>query len=151
MKNEIEENGKKTKEKINKYKNKKIEKYGHKFDSEMELNFYESVCLPNLETSYFKSVELQKNFVLQDGFRRPYDDKLIRPVLYKADFVIELSNGKFVIIDIKGQVLETFKIKWKMLMHKYRDDDRYIFKCIRGRGRNVRKGQMDYKEWIEVY
>ena len=50
--------------KRNKYHNIKHEKYGRKWDSEMELDYYETVCIPKLESGEWVKVDTQKVFIL---------------------------------------------------------------------------------------
>lgn len=80
--------------KRNKYHNIKHEKYGQKWDSEMELDYYETVCIPKLESGEWIKVDTQKIFILQEGFR--YNGKAILPIKYKADFVIETKERRIV-------------------------------------------------------
>lgn len=131
---------------INKYKNNKSEKYGRKWDSEMELDFYETVCIPALRSGEYISVDTQVVFVIQESFM--YRGKKIQPIKYKADFLIITSEGEEIIVDVKGMPPTTdFKIKWKIMKFKY---NQYTYKCLKGLGRNKRKGVMHYNKWEEV-
>ena len=104
--------------KKNKYHNVKQEKYGQKWDSEMELDYYESVCLPNLESGEWLKVDTQQTFILQEKFK--YKDKTILPIKYIADFVIETKEHELIIVDTKGMPpTSDFKLKWKMMKYKY--------------------------------
>ncbi|MBY6838625.1 DUF1064 domain-containing protein [Clostridium botulinum] len=132
--------------KRNKYHNIKTTKYNQKWDSEMELDYYESVCLPKLETGEFKSVETQRVFILQEKFK--CKDKTILPIKYIADFVIETKDKELIIVDTKGMPPTTdFKLKWKMMKFKY---PQYDYQCLRGTGRDKRKGIMHYQKWEQV-
>lgn len=130
----------------NKYHNNKIEKYGQKWDSDMELDYYEGVCLPNLESGIWTKVETQKVFVIQEGFI--HKDKKIQPIKYIADFVITTKEGELILIDTKGMPpTADFKIKWKMMRYKYPE---YTYMCLKGSGRDKRRGIMHYQKWEEV-
>lgn len=130
----------------NKYKNVKIERYNQKWDSQMELDYYENICLYKLNSGEWLSVETQVVFELQEKFK--YRDKNILPIKYKADFVAKTKDGELIIVDIKGMPPTTdFKIKWKMMKYKY---PQYDYKCLRGSGVNKRKGINHYTKWEEV-
>lgn len=132
--------------KKNKYHNIKTEKYGQKWDSDMELDFYEGQCLPNLENGTWISVETQKVFVLQEAFVQ--QGKKIQPIKYIADFFITTKDGEEIVIDTKGMPpTADFKIKWKVLRCKF---PQYTYKCLKGSGRDKRKGIMHYQKWEEV-
>lgn len=63
--------------------------------------------------------ELQKKYILQDGFE--HDGKRVLPITYIADFYIEYSDGRIEVIDIKGCPDTTAKIKRKLFWYKYPD------------------------------
>lgn len=132
--------------KYNKYHNKKIEKYNQIWDSDMELDFYEGQCLPNLENGTWISVETQKVFVLQEAFVQ--QGKKIQPIKYIADFFITSADGEQIVIDTKGMpATADFKLKWKMLRFKF---PQYTYRCLKGSGRDKRRGVMHYQNWEEV-
>lgn len=116
-----------------KYNNKKQEKYGRKWDSTMELEYYEYL-LKLKDQGLVNNIECQVIYELQEKFK--YKDKTIRPITYKADFRVTYTDGHTEVIDVKGQILNDFKLKRKMLIHKYNDID---FRCIRSRGRKPNK------------
>lgn len=121
------------KKKGSKYNNKKPEAYERKWDSQMELEFYEY----NLELQkqgQVVDIELQPVFLLQDKYI--YKGKTVRKMEYKADFKITYSDGSIVVYDVKGMILNDFKLKWKLLRFKYNDMD---FRLIRSRGRKPNK------------
>lgn len=122
----------------NKFKNKKTEIDGIKFDSEMESHYY--LYLKELkEEGVVVDFELQPIFILQEGFIK--DGKKIRPITYKADFKVTYIDGHIEVIDVKGKMTEEFKLKRKMLLYKYRDIN---FKCVQERGRKLNK------YWVEI-
>lgn len=116
-----------------KYHNKKSEKYGMTWDSQMELEYYEYL-LGLKEQGVVTDIECQVKYLLQEKFR--YKDAAIREINYKSDFRVTYEDGHVEVIDVKGQILSDFKIKRKMLIHKYRDID---FRCIRSKGRKPNK------------
>lgn len=91
------------------------------FDSVLEMKFYRDVVLPKMESGEIIYYELQKKYILQDGFVR--DEKKILPITYVADFYIEYSDGHTEVIDIKGCPDTTAKIKRKLFWRKYPDVD----------------------------
>ena len=122
----------------NKFKNKKTEIDGIKFDSEMESHYY--LYLKELkEEGVVVDFELQPTFILQEGFIK--DVKKIRPITNKADFEVTYIAGHIEVIDVKGKMTEEFKLKRKMLLYKYRDIN---FKCVQERGRKPNK------YWVEI-
>ena len=83
--------------------------------------------------------ELQPKYILQEGFVK--DGKKIQAITYKADFKVMYANGLEEVIDVKGKLTESFKIKRKMLLYKYRDID---FKCLQEKGRSPNK------YWVQI-
>lgn len=91
------------------------------FDSVLEMKYYRDVILPKKESGEITYYELQKKYILQDGFER--NDKKILPITYIADFYIEYLDGHSAVIDIKGYPDTTAKIKRKLFWYKYPDID----------------------------
>lgn len=91
------------------------------FDSVLEMKYYRDVVLPKKESGEITYYELQKKYILQDGFER--NGKKILPIIYIADFYIEYSDGHTEVIDIKGCPDTTAKIKRKLFWYKYPDID----------------------------
>lgn len=122
----------------NKFKNKKTEIDGIKFDSEMESHYY--LYLIHLkEIGEVVDFELQPTYILQEGFTK--DGKKIRPITYRADFRVIYVDGHEEVIDVKGRVTAEFSLKRKMLLYKYRNIN---FKCVQERGRKPNK------YWVEI-
>jgi hypothetical protein len=96
----------------NKYGNKKKVVDGVKFDSELEMHFYNLLKSNNLE------FEFQKQIPLVEGFR--FHGKWIRPITLIVDFVITKDNKK-IYVDTKGMATEVSKIKYKMLKFSLMD------------------------------
>lgn len=91
------------------------------FDSVLEMKFYRDVVLPKVESGEITHYELQKKYILQDGFER--NGKKVLPITYVADFYIEYSDGHTEVIDIKGCPDTVAKIKRKLFWCKYPDID----------------------------
>jgi hypothetical protein len=103
----------------NKYRNKKIEVDGHKFDSKKEATRY--ICLKNeLGLGIIGNLKLQPEFILQDGFK--ISGKKFREIKYVADFMYT-RNGKTIVEDVKGIKTEVYKIKKKMFLKRYNHPD----------------------------
>jgi hypothetical protein len=87
------------------------------FDSLLEARLY--VLLK--DAIGLDAFELQPSFTLQEKFRDT-DGKLIRPIAYKADFLIPDGNHN-IVIDTKGMKTPEFKIKLKILKYQNRGID----------------------------
>lgn len=87
------------------------------FDSQLEMRYYRDVLLPRVESGEVLRYELQKKYILQDGFER--NGKKILPITYVADFYIEYSDGHIEVIDIKGCPDNLAKLKRKMFWFRY--------------------------------
>lgn len=92
---------------------------GIEFDSKMEMEYYRDVVLPGAESGVISHYELQKKFVLQDGFKR--NGKSVLPIIYKTDFYIEYADGHSDVVDIKGFADSVALLKRKMFWYKYPD------------------------------
>ena len=64
---------------------------GITFDSVMEMKYYRDVVLPQEESGEITHYELQKKYILQDGFE--HDGKKILPIIYVADFILNMPMG----------------------------------------------------------
>jgi hypothetical protein len=89
-----------------------------KFDSKLEARFYKY-----FQESGITILELQPVFILQDKFR--FDWKAIRNIRYIPDFKIEY-NGYIYYIDSKGMSDAVFKLKHKLWLKKYWDENTLI-------------------------
>lgn len=103
--------------KQNKYKNKKVEYKGIKFDSKKEMAYY--IKLELLEQKgIIKDLELQKSYELQPSFK--LNGKTYKKITYKADFsYVSVQDNKIHIVDTKGFRTEVYKLKKKMFAYKY--------------------------------
>lgn len=125
-----------------KYKNKKVTIDGIKFDSQLEASYYEYLK-EQMKLGVVKDFQMQTKYVLQEAFE--HNGIKERKIEYKADFVVQYSDGHEEVIDIKPNNLQLirpeFKIKRKLLLYKYPDMD---FKCI------TRKGRKGSYEWFQI-
>ena len=80
-----------------KYKNKKVEIDGIKFDSKKEANRYCELKLLERAGKIF-DLKLQPRFLLQENFK--YKNKTYRKIEYVADFEYT-ENGQTVVEDVK--------------------------------------------------
>lgn len=84
---------------MNKYRNKKVEIDGIKFDSKHEGEYY--LYLKKLkDEGKIKDFGLQQRFELQPSFKK--DGKTHRAITYTVDFAIYHWNGEVEYIDVKG-------------------------------------------------
>lgn len=120
--------------KQNKYKNKKTEYRGIKFDSIKEKNRY--LILKDMERlGQIEELQLQVKYELQPSYK--IGNKKIRSINYIADFVyykIYKRGG----IEIREQIIEdvkpsknfqteVYKIKKKIFMYKYKKEITEIY------------------------
>lgn len=91
------------------------------FDSAAEMKYYRDVILPQIENGSIVCCERQKIYILQRAFY--HLGKKILPIEYKADFYIMYSDGREVVIDIKGCPDAIAKLKRKMFWCVYPNID----------------------------
>ena len=110
----------------NKYKNKKTEVDGIKFDSLKEARRYGELRLL-VKAGMIKDLELQPVFELIP--KQKHNGKTIRKTSYIADFkYTDIQRGIEVVEDVKGFKTDVYKLKKKMFLYKY---PQYEFKEIR--------------------
>lgn len=85
---------------------KKVEKYGLKFDSRLELFFYELCRSEGLQFDFQVPYELHPPF--------KYQGKTVRAMTLTVDFDFQ-EYGKNIIVDTKGFQRNDNKLKWKLL------------------------------------
>jgi len=83
---------------------KKQHKYGIKFDSKLELAFYEMLKKEGIK------FEFQVTYTLHPSFK--YNKSTVRAMTLTVDFDFT-KHGKNVIVDTKGFWRESNKQKWK--------------------------------------
>ena len=89
------------------------------FDSELDMRYYREIVLPMSMRGKITYFELQKTYVLQEGFK--HKGKNILPIKYVADFYIEYSDGTKKVIDTKGMPDSVATLKKKMFWYVYPD------------------------------
>lgn len=95
----------------NKYKNKRVEMFGFKFDSMVELEFYEYLLAVSQG-----EVKVHPRYLLQEKFET-YGEKFAK-IDYVLDFEYQVA-WKTIVVDIKGKATEVAKIKRKLFCKKY--------------------------------
>jgi hypothetical protein len=91
---------------------KKVQKHGLKFDSRLELFFYELCRSEGLEFDF------QVQYILHPSFK--YQGKTVRAMTLTVDFDFQ-PYGKNIIVDTKGFQRNDNKLKWKLLKYTIRD------------------------------
>lgn len=97
---------------------KKVHKYGEKFDSKLELYFYELLLEAKIPFDFQSPYELVPSF--------KYNGKTIRPMTLTVDFDFT-DYGLNVIVDTKGFWREANKMKWKLLQWGLSDKQPILF------------------------
>lgn len=101
---------------MNKYKNKKVEYKGIKFDSQQELDFY-LFLLQQLVKGEITEITLQPEFVLIPNYE--YQGVKKRGVKYSADFEVKTKQGNVVVYDVKGMETQQGNLRRKMFEINY--------------------------------
>lgn len=102
---------------MTKYRAKKTEIDGIKFDSKKEAKRY--IALKELEKKgNIEKLTLQPRFLLQEGFRK--NGKAYRKIEYVADFMYR-QDGKLIVEDVKGIKTDVYKLKQKLFEKRYQD------------------------------
>lgn len=91
------------------------------FDSKAEMEYYRDIVLPLAATGEIVQYELQKSFVLQPGFR--HDGKAMRAITYVCDFYLIYKDGRSEVIDVKGMATPEAKLKRKMFLYRYPEEN----------------------------
>ena len=99
---------------------------GEIYDSLAELQFLTEVIEKKMGSGEIIKWERQIKFTLQEGFT--YKGKRILPINYIADYVVYLPDNTRVIIDVKGNPDQVSKLKKKLMMYKYPNEN-YIWVC----------------------
>lgn len=109
---------------MSKYRARKTEIDGIKFDSKKEGRRYEELKLLE-RAGEIKNLQLQPRFTLQENFK--YQGKTERKITYIADFMYEEKKGQVVVEDVKSEITKTplYRVKRKLFLKKY--GDKYAF------------------------
>nr|DAV67579.1 MAG TPA: Endonuclease [Caudoviricetes sp.] len=84
----------------NKYNNKVTHIGNLRFDSKKEYEYY------------LKLLSLKKAFTTEKGEK-------VKPIRYRADFVVTYANGTEEVVDVKGMKTRVYINKRKQLLKKY--------------------------------
>ena len=104
-----------------KYGNKKVIVDGHTFHSKREARRYKELKLME-RAGVIKDLELQPTFELIPTIRT--ETETLRKTVYKADFrYFDVKANHEVVEDVKGFKTDVYKLKKKILLHKYKDID----------------------------
>lgn len=111
--------------KNSKYGAKSVEIDGIHFASQLEARFYMFFIDHDI-----KILELQPRFILEDAFEC-YDwqakkTRKYRKSEYVADFRIQTPDGDIFIIEAKGFETEAWKIKKKLFLKKYGNEEKLL-------------------------
>ena len=87
------------------------------FDSNIEAKYFREYILSKMEAGEITRYELQPRYLLQEAFK--HNGKRYKKIEYVADFLIEYKNGEELVVDIKGMVTETAKLKKKWFLKLY--------------------------------
>jgi hypothetical protein len=95
---------------------KKVQKYGVKFDSRLELFFYELLLKEEIPCTF------QKTYTLHPSFK--YNKSTVRAMTLTVDFDFT-DHGIDFIVDTKGFQRNDNKLKWKLFKYKMHSENRY--------------------------
>ena len=101
-----------------KYRAKKTVVDGITFDSKKEADFYCELKMLRMAGEVI-DFERQVTFELQPKFQ--HSGKTERAIKYIADFVVKYKDGRTVVVDVKGDKTDVYRIKRKMLLYKHPD------------------------------
>lgn len=97
---------------------KKVHKYGQKFDSKLELFFYELLLDAKIPFEFQVCYEIVPSF--------KYNDKAVKPMTLTVDFDFT-DHGINVIVDTKGFWRNDNKLKWKYFQWAMSDTQPKLF------------------------
>lgn len=101
-----------------KYHNRKVVIDGITFDSQREGDYYCELKMLRMAGEVI-DFERQVTFELQPKFK--HFGKTERAIKYIADFVVHYKDGRTVVVDVKGDKTDVYRIKRKMLLYKHPD------------------------------
>lgn len=106
---------------MSKYKNQRTEIDGHKFPSLREAEYY-LLYKSMLQRKLLVKLELQPKFTLQPGFVNR-EGKKVKPITYKADFLLTYPDGNKVVVEVKGYRTRDYQLRRKMFEYKFKEYD----------------------------
>lgn len=103
----------------NKYGAKSVTIDGHVFPSHREAEYY-LLYKSMLQHKQLIKLELQPKFTLQPGFVNR-EGKKVKPITYKADFLLTFPGGRQKVIEVKGYSTKDYQLRRKMFEYKFKD------------------------------
>lgn len=103
-------------------RSKKCTYNGLTFDSLTERDYFKHLEEKQLNGEIF-NLEIQKNFLLQEGFKMDNGSK-IQEISYTCDQYYTDKENNIHVVDVKGSeftITEPFRIRFKMLKNIHRD------------------------------
>ena len=112
---------------MRKYRNIKTEVDGITFDSKREAQRYQELKL-ELEQGEIRDLRLQPEFHVQEGYIDPATGQRVKPIKYIADFSYErhwkqaegMEGWMRIVEDVKGVETDVFKLKYQLMIEKFR-------------------------------
>ena len=101
---------------MSKYNARKVEIDGYSFSSKIESEYY-LYLKEQCKKGQIGDFTTQPRYLLQDKFKK--NGKSFRKIEYVADFEVMHRDGSIEVIDIKGFVTETAKLKFKLFERMY--------------------------------
>lgn len=105
---------------MSKYNAKQVEYNGVIYDSKLEVE-YRKLLEEQVAKGEIKSFSFHPTYILQDKFIK--QGKLIRAIVYEADFVIHTLDDREIVIDLKGYPTPLSILKKKMFDYRYPDKE----------------------------
>lgn len=99
-----------------KFFNQKTVVDGITFDSKMESEYYKHLKQMKAE-GFVKEIELQPRYLLIPSYQKK--GKTVRKMEYIADFLITYKDGFQLVVDVKGMLTDSFKLKQKLFDYLY--------------------------------
>ena len=91
------------------------------FDSKAEMQYYRDVVLPGMADGSIIHYQMQKPFELQPSFK--HNGKTERAIKYVCDFYLIYKGGETAVIDVKGMATTEAKLKRKLFLYKYPEEN----------------------------
>ena len=91
---------------------------GIRFQSRLEARRYTQLKQMEKE-GVIRNLVLQPRFLIQEKFKDPYTGKIYQPIHYIGDFLYVADGCQQVVEEIKGFATEVFRLKFKLVIHKY--------------------------------
>ena len=104
---------------MNKYGARRVKVGDIIFDSKMEASRYQNLRLM-LCAGMIDNLEVHPRYEILPAHIHPVTKRKIRAIYYEADFrYVDAETGQTVVEDVKGAQTPVFKLKRKLVEHKY--------------------------------